>query len=145
MRGGPGIDESSHLPEDVGRECAAGEKDISAAAHDEIIADLEDEDVRGGSADGDAVAGSREVDIGAPFVHARRKGHPSDEAGSDVDERCIGRCATSSVGVRRLPVADGGRQHGWRWRRVVRSEAEADHLRGGGVDGTDSGRQIKAS
>jgi len=144
VRGSSGIDEARHLPEDVGGHGAAGKKDMRSVARDDVTGCLEDEDVRGGAVDGDAVAGSREGDVAAPFVHARREGLAGDDAGPYVELGRIRSCARGRVGVGRLAVADGRRQHCWRWRRVVGRETLADHLRRGGVDGTYSGDQTEA-
>jgi len=128
VRGCSGIEVSGHLPEDVGGHGAAFEDDLSPAARDDISAGFEDEHVGGGSFDGDA-AGCSEIDAAAPFVHARRKSLAGDEAGPDVEVRRTTSCARSRVGVGRLHVEDGGRQHGWRGQRVVGRVADAGHLR----------------
>jgi len=130
VRGGSGIDKSSHLPEDVGSQGAAAEKDMSSAAHDDITADLEDEDVGGGPVDGDASLGSSERYVGHPCVHARLKGMAGDEAALEVC--CAGR-ASRRVGIRSSHVADGSGKHGRRRRRVAGPVAEAVHLRRRGV------------
>jgi len=100
---------------------------LSPAAHDDISAGLEYEHVSGGSFDGYAACCS-EIDVAAPFVHARRKGLSRDETGPDVKVRCTTSCARTHVGVGRLHVEDGGRQHVWRAQRVVGRVAVAGYL-----------------